>query len=99
MPFGRSGPIFPYILQHIKERYNTYTRMDENRISRNQGELIPLREAAKLSGLSRSHLRKLVREGDIAGIKIGRDWLTTEKAVQEYMARDRRPGPKPPEQT
>jgi hypothetical protein len=29
------------------------------------------------------------------GAKIGRNWVTTEQAVRAYLARDRRPGPKP----
>jgi excisionase family DNA binding protein len=58
-------------------------------------ELITLREAAELSGLSASHLALLVRRGDIWGVKLGHNWLTTAQAVGEYLARDRRPGPKP----
>ena len=57
-------------------------------------DLISLTHAAEISGLSRSHLRLLVRTGTIWGIKIGREWLTTEEAVREYAATDRRPGPK-----
>ncbi len=57
-------------------------------------ELIPLSKAAELSELSHSHLRLLVRKGEIQGMKIGRDWFTTVQAVREYLARDRRPGPK-----
>ena len=57
-------------------------------------ELISLDQAAKLSGLTADHLRRLVREGDLWGKKIGRNWVTTEQAVREYLARDRRPGPK-----
>jgi hypothetical protein len=57
--------------------------------------LIPLNKAAKLSGLSTSHLRLLVRQKDIWGRKIGRDWFTTEQAVKEYLTRDHKPGPKP----
>jgi len=57
-------------------------------------DLISLEEAAKLSGLTADHLRRLVREGDLWGKKIGRNWVTTEQAVKEYLARDRRPGPK-----
>jgi excisionase family DNA binding protein len=57
-------------------------------------ELITLREAAEISGLSHSHLRLLIRRGEIWGKKIGRDWFTTAQAVKEYLARDRRPGPK-----
>lgn len=58
-------------------------------------DLITLPEAAKLCGLSHSHLRLLVRGGEIWGRRIGRNWVTTEQAVKEYLARDRRPGPKP----
>ena len=58
-------------------------------------ERITLHEAAKSSGLSASHLRLLVRRGDVWGVKLGHYWLTTTQAVEEYLARDRRPGPKP----
>jgi len=58
-------------------------------------DLITLREAADLSGLSHSHLRLLIRRGDIWGMKKGRDWFTTAQAVGIYLARNRQPGPKP----
>jgi excisionase family DNA binding protein len=58
-------------------------------------DLISLREAAELTGLSASHLRLLVRRGDIWGVKLGHNWVTTFEAVQDYLAQDRRPGPKP----
>jgi len=58
-------------------------------------ELISLRQAAKLSGLSPNHLRLLVGNGELWGKKIDHYWVTTEKAVREYLARDIRPGPKP----
>ena len=57
-------------------------------------DLIPLSEAAKLSGLSHDHLRRLIREKKLWGQKIGWSWVTTEQAVREYLARDRKPGPK-----
>jgi excisionase family DNA binding protein len=57
-------------------------------------DLISLREAAELSGLSAGHLRLLVRQGKIWGIKLGRNWVTTAQAVQKYLAQERRPGPK-----
>ena len=58
-------------------------------------ELITLSEAAKLSGLSPSHLRLLVSEKEIWGKKLGRNWFTTEQAIREYLARGVKPGPKP----
>lgn len=60
----------------------------------NLEDLISLKEAAAISGLSHDHLRRLAGRGDLWAKKIGRDWLTTEKAVKEYLARKRRPGPK-----
>jgi len=59
------------------------------------GEVISLQEASKRSGLSASHLRLILRRGEIWGMKLSRDWLTTEQAVREYLTRERKPGPKP----
>ena len=58
-------------------------------------DLISLQEAAELSGLSQAHIRLLVRNGEVWGKKIGRNWVTTEQAVREYLARGERPGRKP----
>ena len=60
-------------------------------------ELISLKEAAKLSGLSYSHLRYLARNNEIWAERLGHNWFTTEQAVRKYIARNRRPGPKPKE--
>ena len=60
------------------------------------GELISLHKAAEISGLTQEHIAHLIREGQLWGSKMGSPiWFTTEKAVKEYLARDRRPGPKP----
>lgn len=58
-------------------------------------KLISLAEASQISGLSPAHLRLLVKQGKLWGIKIGRDWVTTTIALQKYLDSDRRPGPKP----
>jgi hypothetical protein len=58
-------------------------------------ELISLSEAAKLSGLSPSHVRLLVSSGEIWGKKLGRYWFTTAQVVIEYLKLNRKPGPKP----
>lgn len=58
-------------------------------------ELISLSEAANRTGLSASHLRLIVRRGEVWGKKLGRNWLTTEEAVRQYLAQDIKPGPKP----
>lgn len=58
-------------------------------------ELISLSQAADLTGLSASHLRLLVRKGDVWGRKLGRNWLTTEQAFRECIAQENKPRPKP----
>jgi excisionase family DNA binding protein len=58
-------------------------------------DLISLQEAAKLSGLSSDHLRRLVEHGDLWGKKIGRNWVTTKQAIEIYIAKDHRRGRKP----
>ena len=58
-------------------------------------ELISVSAAAELSGLSQSYIRRLVGQGEIWGMKLGRNWVTTEQAVNEFLAQDRKPGPKP----
>lgn len=48
-------------------------------------ELIPLSEAAAISGLTQEHLALLARRGRLAARKVGRDWLTTQAAVEAYL--------------
>lgn len=57
--------------------------------------LITLEQAAELSGLTSRHLRNLAQRNAIWAKKLGRNWFTTEQAVREYLARERKPGPKP----
>ncbi len=59
-------------------------------------DLISLNKAAEISGLTQPHLALLIRQDELWGTKLGgRNWFTTKSAVEEYLARDRRPGPKP----
>ena len=57
--------------------------------------LVSLAEAAEISGLSQGHLRLLAKQEKIWAVKIGRNWVTTREAIQEYLATNPRPGPKP----
>ena len=57
-------------------------------------DLVSLTVAADVCGLSPNHIRLLVRTGRVWGIKVGRNWLTTQAAVEEYVATTRKPGPK-----
>ena len=50
-----------------------------------QEELISLSEAAAKSGLSIKHLGLLARTGKLRAQKIGRNWVTSRRAVEEYV--------------
>ena len=45
-------------------------------------ELISLQQAAELSGLSAGHLRLLAGQGQLWAKKLGRNWVTTARAVE-----------------
>ena len=69
--------------------------IDLNNYQPSIDELISLRQAAEFSGLSQTHLRLLVRNNKIWGIKIDTLWLTTREAVDTYLEQERKTGPKP----
>jgi predicted transcriptional regulator of viral defense system len=48
--------------------------------------LISLSEAAAVFGLSPSQLRLVAQRGRLRATKVGRNWITTPKAVADYMA-------------
>ncbi len=58
-------------------------------------KLISVTEAAQLSGLTVSYIRRLLRNGQVEGTKVGHTWLTSEAAIRDYLRQERHPGPKP----
>lgn len=58
-------------------------------------DLITFEEAARQSGFTTRHLRKLADNKQLWAVKLGRNWFTTPKAIDDYLAKDRKPGPKP----
>lgn len=60
-------------------------------------KLLSLSEAAERTDISASHLRLLVRNQKVWGTKLGRNWVTTEEAVKQYLAQEHKPGRKPKE--
>jgi excisionase family DNA binding protein len=48
-------------------------------------ELISLSEAAAIAKLHPDHLRKLAQRGRLEAWKVGRNWVTTRKAVAAYL--------------
>ena len=61
-------------------------------LERRTEDLISVTEAARISGLTTSFIRRLLRTGRVEGIKISRNWLTTEGAIRAYLLKERRRG-------
>jgi excisionase family DNA binding protein len=55
-------------------------------------EYVTVAQAAQQSGLSAGHLERLLRQGRLAGIKPGHDWLVRPSAVAAYLKERRPPG-------
>jgi hypothetical protein len=50
-----------------------------------QGHWYPVSQVAKQTPYSATFVRQLARQGKIDAVKIGRDWLTTEQSVLQYI--------------
>jgi excisionase family DNA binding protein len=57
-------------------------------------EYITVVEASRRSGLSAGHIARLLRGGQLEGIKPGHDWLVKPTAVMAYLKQERKPGRK-----
>lgn len=51
-------------------------------------------EAAEIIGCVDSRVRQLLREGAIAGERVGRDWLVDKRSAERYRDSERKRGPK-----
>ena len=50
-------------------------------------EYIETSQAAEKLNYHVEHVRRMMREGSLQGIKIGRTWLVQKKSLDEYVAR------------
>jgi excisionase family DNA binding protein len=57
-------------------------------------EWITTQEAAEIIGVTRNHVRHLIRHGELQAKRFGRAWMVSRKSAEAYAAIDRRPGPK-----
>jgi excisionase family DNA binding protein len=51
--------------------------------------LISVKAAAEFSGYSHQYLRRLMRTGKLAGLKLGQVWLIQMESFEEYLAKSR----------
>ena len=73
----------------------TYHKNVQNKDQPDLDELITFSEAARLSGFTDRHLRKLASGNQLWAVKLGRNWFTTAQAVKEYLAKPEN-GDQPP---
>ena len=59
-------------------------------------ECIPTDQASERSGLSKVHLTRLLRNGTLEGIQLGREWLIYTDSLENYVAMPHKSGPKGP---
>jgi len=60
--------------------------------------LLSTAEAKTISGLSREHIQRLLRNKKVEGIKPGHDWFVFEDSLKAFIAQPRKTGPKPKNQ-
>ena len=73
---------------------NNQSELDKNKKT-DLDDLITFTQAARLSGFSTRHLRHLALKGEIWAKKFGPNWVTTARAIQDYIALNKKPVPKP----
>lgn len=59
-----------------------------------EAEYITTSEAAQRSRLSKAHIVRLLQRGTIAGKRWGREWMVSATSLDQYLAANRKPGPK-----
>ena len=53
-------------------------------------------QARKHSDLSRVYLAQLLRKGTLEGFKIDREWFIYADSLEQFLAKNRKPGPRGP---
>ena len=63
-----------------------------------EGKLITVTDASQIEvngeSLSTRQIQRLIQDGKMAGIRVGRHFITSHQAVRDYLNTERHPGPK-----
>lgn len=49
--------------------------------------ILEIHEIQQILGIGRNKVYDLIRSGEIAAFKIGREWKVTENAIEDYIKR------------
>jgi Fic family protein len=83
---GEFETFFKVIGQAVERSLDLYLRA----LGVDREELVSLSDLAKDSKYSQAYLSLLARQGKLSAMKLGRNWLSSKKAVEEYMAKRQR---------
>lgn len=85
---GRYKGLVQFFGQATLRSLNLY--LDALSTVRSKREFITLAEATKYCEYSQEYLSKLAKEGRLDSHKQDRNWVTTKKAIEEYVAKQRK---------
>jgi hypothetical protein len=57
-------------------------------------ECVTTSQAVERSGLSREYLTSLLRKGSLEGFQLAREWLIYTDSLDQFLAKNRKPGPR-----
>lgn len=81
---GNMSEIEKLIAQSVERSMNIYLQVIKSGASANE-KLMPLSSLTKKSGFSEKYLNLLARSGKLEAHKEGRIWLSSHKAIDNYM--------------
>lgn len=73
-----------FVAQSVIRSMNLYLKFLQPKQKKND-KYISLEELAKLGPYSSTYLRKLATQGKLEAFKEGRNWLSSQRALEEYM--------------
>ncbi|MBU0629045.1 MAG: Fic family protein [Nanoarchaeota archaeon] len=83
-------PFVNFIVRNIERSLSLWIDALKIPEKGNNEEYISLTEASKLCPYSQEYLSLLARKGTLESIKIKRNWVTTRKALGEYLKRNKK---------
>mgnify|MGYP001193813635 CR=1 FL=1 len=81
---GNYSPFCEFVAQSVIRSINLYLKLLKPKQKKND-KYISLEELAKLGPYSSTYLRKLATQGKLEAFKEGRNWLSSKRALEEYM--------------
>ncbi len=81
---GNLGPFTELVARSVERSLDLYLEVLERPSEKT--DLISLTDASKLTPYSQEYLSLLARKGRLHALKKGKDWVTTRKDIEEYLA-------------